>query len=418
PAIQSNPGKIKKMAESDVREKPVGKVYEFNPTCRIEATVVTGLEHIAKDECWSKLGAQPETARGRIFFELPVDRVGEVWKLQGIDNLFVVLDTFKDNPLPASKDDLTPALTSLVDKVHWATGLEVWRRLVGGVDKFSLEDFFRQRDGGGEGDPERRPKFRVTCNRAGQVHKFTSMEAAAIFGGAVNDAFHWGVDMKHFDLEVVLNIGEEAVYVCLGLTRGSLHHRNLDQFGPTSLRCTIAYNMLRLCDLRPGDIVCDPMCGGGSIPIEAAINWPDTITLCGDNHELAVQRTSANLVALNDKRAASDEKTGNLPADLLRWDVNRLPLRNGSVDIFVTDLPFGKRMGSRPDNRTLYPKLLAELGRVARPRTGKAVLLTQDKKTLSVVSRAMHDGATLAFCFHGTDEHTLFAFDIYRTVLR
>lgn len=75
---------------------------------------------------------------------------------------------------------------------------------------------------------------------------------------------------------------------------------------------------------------------------------------------------------------------GNLPADLLRWDVNRLPLRNGSVDIFVTDLPFGKRMGSRPDNRTLYPKLLAELGRVARPRTGKAVLLTQDKKTLSV----------------------------------
>ncbi|KAG0434962.1 hypothetical protein HPB47_018761, partial [Ixodes persulcatus] len=152
--------------------------------------------------------------------------------------------------------------------VHWATGLEVWRRLVGGVDKFSLEDFFRQRDGGGEGDPERRPKFRVTCNRAGQVHKFTSMEAAAIFGGAVNDAFHWGVDMKHFDLEVVLNIGEEAVYVCLGLTRGSLHHRNLDQFGPTSLRCTIAYNMLRLCDLRPGDIVCDPMCGGGSIPIE------------------------------------------------------------------------------------------------------------------------------------------------------
>ncbi|EEC19254.1 conserved hypothetical protein [Ixodes scapularis] len=160
------------------------------------------------------------------------------------------------------------------------------------------------------------------------------------------------------------------------------------------------------------------MCGGGSIPIEAAINWPDTITLCGDNHELAVQRTSANLVALNDKRTASDEKTGNLPADLLRWDVNRLPLRNGSVDIFVTDLPFGKRMGSRPDNRTLYPKLLAELGRVVRPRTGKAVLLTQDKKTLSVDPSSEHDSATLAFCFRGTDEHTLFAFGVYRTVPR
>ena len=33
----------------------------------------------------------------------------------------------------------------------------------------------------------------------------------------------------------------------------------------------------RLCKLQPGDIICDPMCGGGSIPIQVG-QWPGVIT--------------------------------------------------------------------------------------------------------------------------------------------
>lgn len=213
------------------------------------------------------------------------------------------------------------------------------------------------------------------------------MEAAATFGGAVNDHFGWGVDMRHFDLEVVLHVDPGCVYVALSLTTTSLHHRHLEHFGPTSLRCTIAYNMLRLCDLQPGDVVCDPMVGGGSIPLEGCVNWPQVVFVCGDNHPLAVQRAHDNRTALNDKRAhgrSGGDGSGALCMDVSQWDAVRLPLKSASVDVFITDLPFGKRMGSRPDNRVLYPRLLQELGRVARPRTGRAVLLTQDKKSLSV----------------------------------
>lgn len=39
-------------------------------------------------------------------------------------------------------------------------------------------------------------------------------------------------------------------------------------FGPTTLRATICYNLLRLAHPKPGDIIIDPMCGSGSIPIE------------------------------------------------------------------------------------------------------------------------------------------------------
>lgn len=56
----------------------------------------------------------------------------------------------------------------------------------------------------------------------------------------------------------------------------------------------------------PGDIVCDPMCGGGSIPIEAALNWPTSVHFCGDHHDLAPPRTLANVQNLAEQQL--DEK--------------------------------------------------------------------------------------------------------------
>lgn len=45
-------------------------------------------------------------------------------------------------------------------------------------------------------------KFRVTCNRAGDKHSFSSNEAARDFGGAVQEFFQWKADMTKFDVEV------------------------------------------------------------------------------------------------------------------------------------------------------------------------------------------------------------------------
>lgn len=53
----------------------------------------------------------------------------------------------------------------------------------------------------GEGE-EKVLRFRVTCNRAGDKHSFTSNEAARDFGGAVQEHFQWKADMTNFDVEV------------------------------------------------------------------------------------------------------------------------------------------------------------------------------------------------------------------------
>lgn len=43
----------------------------------------------------------------------------------------------------------------------------------------------------------------------------------------------------------------------------------------------------------------------------------------------------------------------------------------------ISDLPFGKRIGSKTDNRKLYPAILKEFARVIKPGSGRACLLTQ-----------------------------------------
>ena len=73
----------------------------------------------------------------------------------------------------------------------------------------------------------------------------------------------------------------------------------------------------RLADIKPGEIVCDPMCGGGSIPIEGALAFQNGFFIGGDNHNLAAERTANNLKVFDRK----------LQADSLQWDVTNIPLK-------------------------------------------------------------------------------------------
>ncbi|XP_075687978.1 tRNA (guanine(6)-N(2))-methyltransferase THUMP3 [Rhinoderma darwinii] len=234
-------------------------------------------------------------------------------------------------------------------------------------------------------------KFRVTCNRAGDKHSFTSNDAARDFGGSVQDHFQWKADMTKFDVEVLLNISYNEMLVGIALTEESLHRRNITHFGPTTLRSTLAYGMLRLCDLEPSDVVIDPMCGTGAIPIEGVSEWPGCFFIAGDNNTNAVNRTASNINSLLRKQQNADSALQGLPIDAIHWDISHLPLRSGSVDVIITDMPFGKRIGSRKKNWDLYPACLREMSRVCRAGTGRAVLLTHDRKCfIKALAKAGH----------------------------
>ncbi|XP_062969675.1 tRNA (guanine(6)-N2)-methyltransferase THUMP3 isoform X2 [Cynocephalus volans] len=410
----------------------------------IGATVPTGFEQTAADEVQEKLGSSCKISkdRGKIYFDVSVERLAQVHCLRSVDNLFVVVQEFKDYQFQKTKEEVLQDFEDLAGKLPWSDPLKVWkintsfkkkktkRKKInqnsskekidnGQADKTDERDIKKEFTNNtldsqildyyenpaikeeistlvsddlascrGDTDEiskeETEPqvlKFRVTCNRAGEKHCFTSNEAARNFGGAVQDYFKWKADMTNFDVEVLLNIHDNEVIVGIALTEESLHRRNITHFGPTTLRSTLAYGMLRLCAPQPTDIIIDPMCGTGAIPIEGATEWSNCYHIAGDNNPLAVNRAANNISSLLTKNQIKEGKPSwGLPIDAIQWDICNLPLRTGSVDIIVTDMPFGKRMGSKKRNWNLYPACLREMSRVCRPGTGRAVLLTQDKK--------------------------------------
>ncbi|NXU35263.1 THUM3 protein, partial [Drymodes brunneopygia] len=470
------PGMAEAEAAGDAGLGPAPAQEDAELSAVIGATVPTGFEQTAADEVQEKLGSASRISRdrGKLYFEVPARSLPQVHRLRSVDNLFVVVQEFKDYQFKENKEDALKDLEDLVKKLSWTDPLKVWE-LNNSLKKkktkrkkhnpHSPASREKLGDGGEEGgadqnntndqeDCAQKPvavepaggqdtenpqgvmsrngveeeeedneqsgvkvevqassesgpkagegqtgegevkvlKFRVTCNRAGDKHSFTSNEAARDFGGAVQEHFQWKADMTNFDVEVLLNIHNNEVVVGIALTEESLHRRNITHFGPTTLRSTLAYGMLRLCDPQPTDIIVDPMCGTGAIPIEGAAEWPHCYHIAGDNNPQAVKRAANNICSLLRKNESKDSSTAQgVPLDIIQWDICNLPLRTGSVDIVVTDMPFGKRIGSKKKNWDLYPACLMEMGRICTPGTGRAVLLTQDKKCFAkALSRVGH----------------------------
>lgn len=156
---------------------------------------------------------------------------------------------------------------------------------------------------------------------------------------------------------------------------------------PASLRPTVAAAMVRLAEIKPEQVVLDPMCGAGTILAEV-LEWsrhyqvrPSQV-VGGDIEKAALRAAGPNL-----------RKLGQ--ASLSRWDARALPLADQSVDRIVCNPPFGKQL-SRPEAiGPLYRDALREWDRVLRPG-GRAVLLVSETGAL----RAATDAVAWRFIRH------------------
>ncbi|KAK5967942.1 UPF0020 domain-containing protein [Trichostrongylus colubriformis] len=79
-------------------------------------------------------------------------------------------------------------------------------------------------------------------------------------------------------------------------------------------------------------------------------------------------------------------------------DAVHLPFPESSIDAIVTDLPFGRKIGSVEDNRILYPQLLAEWEKVVKAN-GRLVVMTHDKRSWER-ALALHGGSWRVVSHH------------------
>ena len=77
-------------------------------------------------------------------------------------------------------------------------------------------------------------------------------------------------------------------------------------------------------------------------------------------------------------------------AELFEMDATKLDLPDACIDMVCADLPWGQLVGSHEANLKLYPKVLAEAGRIAAPGA-RTVFITHEIRLMETVLRDYAD---------------------------
>jgi hypothetical protein len=163
--------------------------------------------------------------------------------------------------------------------------------------------------------------------------------------------------------------------------------------GIIRLRPTTAHLLLQMANLQKYDIVLDPCAGIGTIPVEAEQYHKhfDSSFPQGQNESKQFLSIGGDLILNNPKytevagvmenfsrrKPTIDNTTHDLKSSslLVAWDATHLPMRTNSVDVVVSDLPFGQQCLSATALNQLLPLVFLECARVLMPITGRMVVL-------------------------------------------
>ncbi|XP_027273700.1 THUMP domain-containing protein 2 isoform X5 [Cricetulus griseus] len=116
--------------------------------------------------------------------------------------------------------------------------------------------------------------FRVSCRCSGNIVKaFTAQEVGRVVGIALMRKFGWKANLRNPYLEIFMHLSDAYSVVGIPLFRVPLASRTYIQ--TAGLRSTIAWAMASIAEIKAGALVLDPMCGLGTILVEAAEEWPN-----------------------------------------------------------------------------------------------------------------------------------------------
>lgn len=214
------------------------------------------------------------------------------------------------------------------------------------------------------GELESAASFRVSSKRRGN-HDFKSGDIERAAGGVLHRRYGTPVDLEEFAVEVRVDLIGTRLFAGVQITPGSLGQRILRSGTLRSaLKPTVAAAMLRLAGAHRGrGRLLDPLCGSGTIPVEAqlinpllevsASDWDaDTVEIARQtvaNHGLAIEVQTVDARSLK--------------------DVYPLPF-----DYIVTDPPYGVRQAKHTSRSRLYGSLLSSFEEVLA-ESGKIALV-------------------------------------------
>ncbi|XP_050565521.1 THUMP domain-containing protein 2 isoform X2 [Cygnus atratus] len=384
---------------------------------RYFCTAGRGLEPFLARELRARLGAtEVDYISGKVFFTTDAEP-SELKKIKSGERLFLLIK--KHDPLPVSgnKGKILHEIRSLVieEPKDWLDVIATWKNLRGcegkkdGVSQENPSPCKRKSEeemnvvtkrqktervreivseecqaGAGENGvvPDRK------SDEEGQTETKTSLEDSSKSSGEkpVENEKHSfsfrvscrcsGAIAKILTSQIFVHLNDMHSVVGIPLFRLPLANR--EYIKTAGLRSTIAWAMASLAEISAGDFVLDPMCGLGTILLEAATEWPEACYWGTDISDSQLEGADVNI-----KTAGLMDKI-----ELLKASVKALPLPSESFDAVISDIPFGKKFKITKDVRFL-PDILQEMERVLRVGGTIVLLLSQDlHKRMDSISKS------------------------------
>ncbi|NXT45957.1 THUM2 protein, partial [Pluvianellus socialis] len=397
---------------------------------RYFCTAGRGLEPFLAREVRARLGAtEVDFISGKVFFSTEAEP-GELRKLKSGERLFLLLQKLAPLEVCRNKGKILHEIKSLITKEpkYWLDVISIWRNFhghKGEKDDVSQENRLpvkrksegeinvvtkrqkmkqetetvseecqgkagerrvvpeRKNDGDcwseskvSSGDPSKRCgekplaseklSFRVSCRCSGAIAKILpSQEVGRAVGVALMKQCGWRANLRDPDLEIFVHLND--IHTVMGIPLFRLPLANREYIKTAGLRSTIAWAMASLAEISAGVSVLDPMCGLGTILLEAAKEWPEACYWGADISDSQLEGAEVNIrtAGLMDK------------IELLKASVKALPLPSESFDAVISDIPFGKKFKITKDIQ-LLPDILQEMERVLRVGGTIVLLLSRD----------------------------------------
>lgn len=271
---------------------------------------------------------------------------------------------------------------------------------------------------------DNRQTFGVNAERIGK-HDFSSLDVARELGNIIMKELNAEkkkvkVNLKAPDVKIVAEIINNDFILGIDTTGPSLHMRRYRVYNhPSPLRTTLAYLLIRIANWKKSETLLDPMCGGGTIPIEAALYGRNIPILLFRREEYALYKLSfidkaiiEKVKATAIKQAKKSEKMKIFGLDINKRHINgaiknatsakvidTIKFLNENIenlnsifkpnffDVVVTDPPYKLKFKGRM--RGLYETLLKNVFSLLR-QGGRCIIITSAARLFESIANKLN----------------------------